>query len=116
MVMMEELPLRMPLIVLERETGRLELLESFADARMFTEEFHDILEDDFRVWDSYGRMIELNSSFQHGDDSALKPGQLQIAEVRRMIRDFLADSGPDTELARALESVMQSLDRDDREP
>jgi hypothetical protein len=48
---------RFPVIVLERETGDIDLLLTLRHVVDFVEEFIDIVADDFRLWDARGRVV-----------------------------------------------------------
>lgn len=58
--------LALPVLVLERETGRLLLLDSPDEVRRFAEEFWDILKADFAFWDGQCRTVNISAAFVAG--------------------------------------------------
>ena len=100
---------RLPIIVLERETGRLMLLETLEDLRMFVEEFQDLLEEDFVLWDCGGRVARIEASFlSRDDDSGVVASADGTAELKQALTAFSV-TNRDPALANRLGYLLLAL-------
>ncbi len=96
-----------PVLVLERETGRLVLLGSPDDLRCFVDEFRDILDDDFALWDGQCRRLHVPAAFGAGSEE-LEIGRTDRSGVRQVIEHYSSSAERDDRLRDQIRTAFLS--------
>lgn len=79
--------------VVETETGNLSVLSGVSAVRGFVDEFWDILEQDFQLFDEKGRRLRFQEAFLLGDDHAYTAETADDSSLRSALATYSTDRG-----------------------